>query len=104
MEAICAEIHGRSPGTRILLLGIFPRGAKPDATRAKVSAVNERLATLQGRHGVTYLDFGTRFLSADGTISKEIMYDYLHPTARGYAIWAEAMEPTMRKLLGEASR
>ncbi len=104
VEAICAEIRSRSAGTSILLLGIFPRGAKPDATRAKVSAVNERLATFEGRHGVTYLDLGARFLEADGTISKEIMYDYLHPTAKGYAIWAEAMEPTMRKLLGEPGR
>ena len=42
--------------------------------------------------------------SADGTIAREIMNDYLHPTAQGYAIWAEAMEPTMRKLLGESTR
>jgi len=104
VEAICAEIHGRSPGTRILLLAIFPRGAKPDETRAKVSAVNAQLAALNGRHGVTYLDIGARFLSADGTIAKEIMYDSLHPTAQGYAIWAEAMEPTMRRLLGEPIR
>lgn len=99
VEAICAELHQRSSNTRILLLGIFPRGAKPDATRAKVAAVNERLAQLDGRNGVTFLDIGARLLDADGSISQDVMYDYLHPTAKGYAIWAEAMGPTLERLL-----
>lgn len=102
VEAICAEIHRRSAGTRILLLSIFPRGAKPDATRAKVNDVNERLVKLDGRHGVTYLDISGKFLESDGSISKEIMYDFLHPSAKGYTLWAEAMEPTLQRLLREA--
>ncbi len=99
IEAICAEIHRRSRRTRILLLGIFPRGAKPDATRAKVSEVNERIAKLDGKAGITYLDIGGKFLEPDGSISKEVMSDFLHPSAKGYATWAEAMEPTLKKLL-----
>jgi len=98
VRAICSEIKKRSPQTKILLLAVFPRGAKPDAGRLKTDALNRLLAKLDG---VTFLDIGAKFLNADGTISKEIMGDYLHPTAKGYAIWAEAMEPTLRQLLGE---
>lgn len=29
------------------------------------------------------------------------MGDSLHPTEKGYGIWAEAMEPALVKLLGE---
>ncbi len=29
------------------------------------------------------------------------MPDLLHPKQKGYAIWAEAMEPTVAKLMGE---
>jgi lysophospholipase L1-like esterase len=97
--AICAEIHRRSPKTRTLLLGIFPRGAAPNDARVAVDEVNRRIATLDGRDGVTYLDIGARFLAADGSISKEIMYDFLHPSAKGYAIWSAAMEPTLKRLL-----
>ena len=100
VAAICAEVHRRSAATRILLLGIFPRGASPDATRAKVNMVNQRIARLDGSHGVTYLDVGNAFLEADGSISKEVMADFLHPTATGYALWAAAMEPTLTRLLG----
>ena len=100
VSAICDEIHQRSPASRILLLGIFPRGEKPDANRATVEAVNQRLATLEGRGGVvTYLDIGDKFLAADRSISRDIMYDFLHPTAKGYAIWAAAIEPTLTRLL-----
>jgi lysophospholipase L1-like esterase len=99
VTAICAELHRRSPSTRILLLGIFPRGAHPDATRAKVDAVNQRISTLDGRDGVTYLDIGKAFLDADGSISQAVMYDYLHPTLLGYQKWTAAMGPTLDRLM-----
>jgi lysophospholipase L1-like esterase len=99
VRAICAELHRRSPTSRILLLGIFPRGRVADATRAKVSAVNNRIARLDSTGSVTYFDLGKTFLQADGSISEGVMYDYLHPTAKGYAMWAEAMSPTLNRLL-----
>jgi lysophospholipase L1-like esterase len=98
---ICAILHSRSPGTRILLLGIFPRGALPDATRAKVNAVNERIAKLDRRDGVTYLDIGHVFLEPDGSISRDVMYDFLHPSALGYARWSAAMKPTLDRLMAQ---
>jgi lysophospholipase L1-like esterase len=99
VTAICAELHRRSPSTRILLLGIFPRGEHPDATRAKVEAVNRRIALLDGRGAVTYLDISRAFLETDGSISNTVMYDFLHPTALGYQKWVAAMEPTLDRLM-----
>lgn len=102
IAAICAELHRRSARTRILLLGIFPRGAAPDDTRAKIDLVNARIARLAGRDAVIYLDVGKAFLDADGSISKALMYDFLHPTATGYAVWAAAMKPTLMRLMDSA--
>lgn len=100
VTAIVDEVHQRSKTSRILLLGIFPRGAKPDANRATIDDINQRLAKLDGRDGaVTYLDIGPKFLGADGSISKDVMYDFLHPSAKGYEIWVEAMKPTLTRLL-----
>jgi lysophospholipase L1-like esterase len=99
VEAICAEIHKRSASTQILLFAIFPRGPKPDAIRRKVDEVNRRIARLDDRDYVTFLDIGAKFLAADGTISTDVMYDYLHPTAKGYAIWSAAMAPALDRLL-----
>ena len=99
VEAICGELRVRLPRAKVLLLGIFPRGAKPNPVREKMDAVNRLLARLDGQGNVTYLDIGKVFLEADGSISPLIMNDYLHPTAAGYERWAAAMEPVLKRLL-----
>jgi lysophospholipase L1-like esterase len=48
---------------------------------------------------VFFLDIGSAFLGPDGTLAGEIMPDKLHPTPKGYALWAEAMRPTLVRLL-----
>ena len=101
VTAICEELHLRLPKSKILLLGIFPRGAKPNPVREKMAAVNTLLSSLDGKKNVTYLDIGNVFLEPDGSISPAIMNDYLHPTAAGYERWAAAMEPVLKRLLGE---
>lgn len=99
IQAICALIHERSPSTRILLLGIFPRGERPNPARDTVNEINRRIAALDGRYGTSYLDIGDVFVTADGTIGKDVMSDFLHPTAKGYEMWAAAMKPTLDSLL-----
>jgi lysophospholipase L1-like esterase len=100
VRGICAEIPRRLPKTKILLLGIFPRGEKPNPLRDRIAEINHSISALDGHDNVTYLDFGAKFLEPDGTISKEVMRDFLHPTEKGYHIWVEAMEPALAKLLG----
>jgi lysophospholipase L1-like esterase len=51
-----------------------------------------------GKH-VFYRDYGPRFLQADGTIPTDVMADHLHPTAKGYRIWADAMLPDIEQLM-----
>jgi lysophospholipase L1-like esterase len=89
----------RAPAALFVVLVIFPRGAAPDETRAKVAAVNERIARLDHKGGVTYLDLTRTFVEADGSISRDVMDDFLHPTEKGYGMWAAAMEPTLNRLL-----
>lgn len=103
VEAIVAELRKSLPDSEILLLGVFPRSEKPDATRAKLQKVNDRIAKLDADPKVHYLDIGKAFLEEDGSISKEIMPDFLHLSAEGYERWAKAVEPTLAKLLGEKS-
>ena len=101
IRAICDLIGRKQPQSKILLLGILPRSAKPDASRAKIAEINQLISKYDGQGGITYLDVGGKFISADGTISRELMYDFLHPTAKGYDVLAESIEPTLAKLLGE---
>jgi lysophospholipase L1-like esterase len=101
IEAIVQELNKRLPQSSILLLGIFPRGEKPNPQREKIAAINAIVAKLHGTHNVTFLDIGPKFLTSEGLITKDIMPDFLHPNEKGYRIWAEAIEPTVKKLMGE---
>ena len=59
------------------------------------------MSKLDDGKNVRYLDLKDKFLQPDGTIAKEIMHDYVHLTREGYAIWAEAMEPLLTKMMGQ---
>jgi lysophospholipase L1-like esterase len=103
-EKIIDEIHQKLPETKVLILGIFPRGADPsDPTvaemRNKIHFVNQGLAKLDDGERTRFLDIGDRFLGADGTISPDVMKDALHPTAAGYEIWADAMNPLLDEMM-----
>ncbi len=102
IEAIVQEFNKRLPQSKILLLGIFPRGEKPNPQREKIAEINGIISKLNGTHNVTFLDIGPKFLTPEGLITKDIMPDFLHPNEKGYRIWAEAIEPTVKKLMGEA--
>jgi lysophospholipase L1-like esterase len=99
--AVVAEIRKRQPQARVLLLGVFPRGERPDdPLRGQVREINEAIRRLDdGGRAVRYLDIGAAFLQPDGTISREIMGDFLHLTPRGYAIWADAIREPLARLL-----
>ena len=106
ITAIVDELHHKLRRTKVLLLAIFPRGEQPtDPARRQVAEVNALLAAhLAHRSYVTYLDLTQTFLQPDGTITRETMGDFLHPTAAGYDRWVKAMEPTLAKLYGDQAK
>jgi beta-glucosidase len=104
--AICKKLRNDLPKTKILLLAIFPRGEKPGLQREKNAKASELAAKmadgkLDPEDMIHYLDIGPKFLEPDKSLSKEIMPDYLHLTPKGYKIWAEAIEPKLKELMGE---
>lgn len=118
MEKLVGVIRTKLPETKVLLLAIFPRGARKDAegritpaaeadaarrmqTIAEANAGLARLA--DGRH-VRFLDIGGVFLGQDGRIPFSIMPDQLHLSPAGYQLWADAMEPLLREKLAEIVR
>jgi lysophospholipase L1-like esterase len=94
------ELRRRLPDTKILLLAIFPRGEKADdPLRVINQKVNAIIAGFADDQNVFFLDIGKEFLTADGTLSTDIMPDLLHPNEKGYEIWARAMAPQLNRLL-----
>jgi lysophospholipase L1-like esterase len=103
IKAIVYKIEELSPQTKTLLLGVFPRGDRRTGEfvhKEKLEQINKTIAKLDDGKRVKYLDIGAKFLK-DGMLSKEIMPDMLHLSSRGYEIWAEAIAPTVREMLGK---
>lgn len=103
IRAIIDRLGRKLPKTKVLLLGVFPRGASSDDRLRKINdQINERISKFADEKRVFYLDINQTFLSDDGTLTKEVMPDLLHPREKGYQMWAEAMEPSIKKLMGES--
>jgi N-acetylglucosamine-6-sulfatase len=102
VQAVVAEIRKRQPDAKLLLLGIFPRANKADDPfRPLIKQVNTAISKLDDGKSIFYMDIGAKFLAADGTLTPEIMPDYLHPNEKGYEIWAEAIIGKVKQLMGQ---
>jgi lysophospholipase L1-like esterase len=99
ITAVVKRIRDKLPHTKVLLLGIFPRAkTSNNPNRIRLEAVNSRIARLGDGENVHYLDIARHFLNEDGSLSPEIMPDYLHLSRKGYRIWADAIEPKLWEL------
>jgi beta-glucosidase len=81
------------------LLGIFPRSSADNPVRVTIAEINESISKLHDDKRVFYLDIGDTFLDADGNIPEDVMSDGLHPSTKGYEIWAEAVKMPLARLL-----
>jgi lysophospholipase L1-like esterase len=101
MVAVVNTLREKLPQTKVLLLAIFPRDEKPDETREKLAEASRLASRVADGTWVHYLDIGNAFLEKDGTLSADVMPDFLHPNEKGYRIWAEALEGKIKELMGE---
>src|SRR5688572_13096738 len=97
---IIEEFKKRQPQAKVLLLGVFPRNADAaNPLRATIKEMNGKLAKLADNKQVFFMDIGDKFLAADGTLTREVMPDGLHPSAQGYQIWADAIIGRVKELM-----
>ena len=98
---IVETVRAKSPKTKVLLLAVFPRGEKPanNPGREKLAQVNSIIAKLADGKHVFFLDIGSKFMESDGSLTKEIMPDFLHLSAKGDQIWADAISPKPAELM-----
>jgi lysophospholipase L1-like esterase len=102
IKAVCCRIKTKLPETKILLLAILPRGDASAAAAYRLNKASEEASRIADNRKIFYLNISERFLDIDGNVSKQMMtIDGVHLTLTGYQTLAEALEPTISKLLKE---
>jgi len=118
VQAIVQVLRAKLPQTKVLLLGIFPRGdrdqrlaLKNGSTEAvmnpqweKINRVNQIIQTFADGTNVVYLNINQAYLDEKGALPASIMPDLLHPNEKGYKIWAAAVRPTLEKMTADNAK
>ncbi len=100
INEIIRKIRQKQPQAKIILHPILPCGERPDdPLRLRNDVVNEAIRQLADGQSVFLCDFNNLLLNADGSISKEIMPDFLHPSEKGRKIWMKALLPMVNGLM-----
>jgi len=100
LEAAVRLMLAKAPNATIILTAIFPRndniGVKPVIDR-----INANLTHLADGTKIRYLNINRKLADESGKLFDGMLNpDGLHPTLRGYQVWADALKPILTELLG----
>lgn len=100
IKANVNELRTRLPDTKILVVGILPRGETlADPLRPRIVKINKEVAQISDNQNVFFIDVGSKFLQPNGNIARDVMHDFLHPTnQKGNEILLGSIKPYVDKI------
>ncbi len=101
LQAIVRAIQNKAPAATILLMGIFPRNDNM-ALNPIIDRINSNLSKLADGQKVRYLNINDKLANSGGRLFEGMLNarDKLHPTVKGYQVWANALKPLLTESLG----
>ncbi len=103
VSAIVAACRKKASTATIVLTAIFPRNDNP-AVMPTIDRINANLAKMADGKGVRFLDVNPQLADAKGRLLEGMMADGLHPSLKGYEVWATGLKPNPRGAAGPAGR
>ncbi len=99
IKAIIGEFQKRVPDATIVLTALFPR-PQNKAIAPAIEEINERIAKLADGEKIRFLNINHKLVDSSGKLRPGVSSDGLHLNEPGYEIWAEALKPIFKELLG----
>lgn len=94
-----ADVQEKSPGTKVLILGLLPRNELPtNIMRDRITLVNNHLAKLDNGSSVRFLNLESVVTAPDGVITRETMPDFLHPSRTAYEAMMKKITPLVQEM------
>ncbi len=114
IKALLDTLREKAPKATIIIMGILPRndgvsGADSSAPRREavmpsIAKINEGIAKLADGKAVRYLNINDKLADKDGKLFEGMTVDRLHLSLKGYQVWADALKPLLRELLGPPAK
>jgi lysophospholipase L1-like esterase len=104
LQAILHLIQEKAPAATVVIMGVFPRNDNM-AFNSVIDKINRNLSKLADGRKIRYLNINDELAGSDGILRDGMMNakDKLHPTAKAYQVWADALKPVLTELLGPPS-
>jgi lysophospholipase L1-like esterase len=106
IKALLDTMREKAPKATIIVMGILPRndGVWPTATIPSITRINENIANLADGKTIRYLSINDKLADKDGKLLEAMTVDRLHLSLKGYQVWADALKPLLRELLGPPAK
>lgn len=104
VEQFLAIARERLPDTPVYLLSVGKTPSRFLSWR-RVGELNERLRAVAEAHGARWVDVTTPMLTDKGRPRRSLfVFDGIHPSAEGYAVWTSVLRPRLEQDLGPGRR
>jgi lysophospholipase L1-like esterase len=103
LKAIVKVCQEKASDATIIITGIFPRNSNrnnPLGVMPTINKINDNLAKMAEGKKFRYININEKLADKDGKLFPGMTVDNLHPTAKGYQIWADALKPIFTEILG----
>jgi lysophospholipase L1-like esterase len=101
LKAVLDLMRSKAPNATIVVTAVFPRNDNM-AVMPTIDKINARLSTFADGRKIRFLNVNDRLADGNGRLLDGMMNarDQLHPTLKGYQVWADALKPIFTELLG----
>lgn len=103
IKAILDTCQQKAPQATIILTAIFPRNDNI-AVVPTINKINEKIANFADGKRIRFLNVNDKLADQDGKLFDGMMVDRLHPTVKGYQVWADGLKPIFTELLGPPAK